>query len=60
MNEEYEKRKVYLNRYVKDNYKQFCLRFRMDSEADVIKFLIEKPNTAEYIRDLIRKDMEQF
>lgn len=45
-----------MRRYAKKT-KQFIIRLRRDTDADVIAALQGVPNKTEYIRELIRKDV---
>ena len=35
------------------------LRFSKEKDKDILEFLFTKPNRVEYVRQLIRQDMEQ-
>lgn len=45
--------------YIKQNYHKILLRFRTDTERDIIDHLNSKSSQTDYIRNLIRKDMEE-
>lgn len=42
----------------KKNLKQFIFAFNKNSDADVIERLERVPNRTDYIRELVRKDIE--
>ena len=46
------------NRWKKEHYKAYTLRFNHVSDQDIIEKLESVENRADYIRNLIRKDME--
>lgn len=45
-------------KYDKEKVRQFVVRF-YPSESDILEFLEIKENKAGYIKELIRKDMQQ-
>lgn len=47
------------NKYIKELTKQFAIRFFVSSEQDLIEWLESQPNKTDYIRQLIRADMEK-
>lgn len=57
----YEKESGYAakNKYLEKNTKAFCFRFMSESDADVIAKINSVPNKADYIRKLIRADLEK-
>lgn len=57
----YEKESRYAakNKYLEKSTKAFCLRFMSESDADVIAKINSVPNKADYIRKLIRADLEK-
>ena len=46
-------------KYNKENTVQFAFRLFIEKDAEVIKWLKEQPNKADYLRQLIAKDMEE-
>lgn len=50
--------KQYINDYVRNTYKRFELRIRLDNEA-VINKLSSVPNATQYILNLIEQDIER-
>ncbi len=42
-----------------ENLKQFAIAFNKKNDSDVIKRLEEVPNRADYIRQLVRSDIEK-
>ena len=46
-------------KYVKTHLKRFEVRFNNEKEKDVIEYILSKGNVQGYIKELIRKDMEQ-
>lgn len=51
----------YIKRYNAQHYTNISLKFRKDVDEDVeiVKFLRSQPSTAEYIRELVRKEMKK-
>lgn len=49
----------YDSNYVKANVRQFMVKVSRIYEPELITWLESKENVAQYIRDLVRKDMEQ-
>ena len=47
------------SRYLKANCKGFYLQYNLKTDADIIKKLQEVPNKQDYIRKLIRADIEK-
>ena len=45
------------NKYNKKVYKQIQLRFRKDTEKDLIEKLESEPSINAYIKNLIKKDL---
>ena len=46
-------------KYVKTHLKRFEVRINVEKEADMIEYILSKGNTQQYLKDLIRKDMEK-
>lgn len=57
--ESLKKQYQYISEYKKKNLRKILLEFRKDTEADLIEFLDSKPSKNDYIRQLIRKDMQK-
>ena len=49
----------YDKQYAKENTQQIKFVLNKNLDADIIEWLRTKPNKQGYIKDLIRKDMEQ-
>lgn len=43
----------------KNSYKMFAIKLFRSTDEDIIKHLEQQSNKADYIRKLIRKDMEE-
>ena len=57
--EEYLKRKAaYCSRYQKENYKLVAIKFRKDTEADLLKILKESGNASELCKAALRFYLE--
>lgn len=52
-----EAQKRALNEYRKRNVRSFNLKF-YPSDADILEWFEEQPNKAQYLKELIRRDME--
>ncbi|WP_282191912.1 hypothetical protein [Adlercreutzia caecimuris] len=48
-----------VTKYIKNNMRQFVLRFHREKEAEEIAFLESKENVTQYIKQLIRDDMRK-
>lgn len=48
-----------VNRYIKNKMRRFTIQFHRDNEADVIEHLEAQGNVTQYIKELIRADMEK-
>lgn len=55
----YQDRANYLAEYHKKNIRSFKLNMNHKTESDMIAYLEAMPNIQGYIKELIRKDMEQ-
>ena len=53
----YESPKRADNEYRKRNVRSFNLKFYPD-DADLLEWFEEQPNKAQYLKELIRRDME--
>ena len=57
--EEYLKRKAaYVARYQKENYKLVAIKFRKDTERDILNILKESGNASEFCKAAIRFFLE--
>lgn len=57
--ESLKKQYQYISEYKKKNIKRYLLEFRKDSESDLIEHLEKQPSKNNYVRELIRKDMQK-
>jgi hypothetical protein len=48
-----------VNKYAKKTFRAYTIRFRLDKDKDIINKLDSETNKADYLRDLIQKDIEQ-
>ena len=46
-------------KYTKEKTRSICIRLNRETDADVLDKLATVANKADYIRELIRKDMER-
>ena len=46
-------------KYTKEKTRSICIRLNRETDADVLEKLDTIGNKADYIRELIRKDMER-
>lgn len=53
------KQKAYIIDYNQKNYRQISLKFHREYEADELQHLEKQENISQYIKGLIRKDMEK-
>jgi hypothetical protein len=56
---DYENKLEYNNEYNRRNYQSFSVRFNLDSERDVIKYLQSQESIKTYLETLIRADMKK-
>lgn len=58
-----KKKKKEINKYVydwqKENIKQISIKFNLDTDKDILAMLEKQENRTDYIRQLIKKDIEQ-
>ena len=60
MTEEYKKRKAaYIKRYQKETYTNISFKLRTKDDCVLVEALKNIPNTSEYIKRLIREDLEK-
>ena len=50
---------AYKVKLIKESYKRFEIKIRLDDEADMIEHLLATGNVQAYIKGLIRADMEK-
>lgn len=55
--EQKKRKSEYMVKLIKESYKRFEIRFKLDSESDIIEHLASKPSVQAYIKKLIRNDM---
>jgi len=55
---QYKHKLEYNNEYNRNNYRSFSVRFNINSEKDIIKWLEDKESVKSYIVDLINNDMK--
>ena len=49
----------YIRMYMKSHYTRLTVLFSKEKEADMIDHLEQQSNKSEYVKQLIRSDMEQ-
>lgn len=60
MTEEYKKRKAaYIKRYQKETYTNISFKLRTKEDWVLVEALKKTPNTSEYIKRLIKEDLEK-
>ena len=60
MTEEYKKRKAaYIKRYQKETYTSISIKIRTEDDSDLVEALGAVPNRSEYIKRLIKEDIER-
>ena len=52
-----ERKKIYDKNYVMKNCRQITLMLNLEKDNDIIRYLDSIPNKNGYLKDLIRKDM---
>lgn len=52
------KRSAIQNKYIKEHYRRWQIKCHKTYESDLVAFLENKENVQAYIKELIRKDME--
>lgn len=55
----YQKYKTSQNAWQKAHMRQFQIKFNIDDDADIIEKLDAVENRTDYIRQLIRKDLQK-
>ena len=48
----------YINDYIKNTYKRYTLKLRLDTDRNMIEYLDKQVNKNDYIKNLIQKDMD--
>lgn len=54
-----EKKYSYDRQYAKENLQQIKFALNKETDADILEWLSKKSNKAGYLKELIRKDMEE-
>lgn len=49
----------YINDYIKNTYKRYTLKLRLDTDKKMIEHLDKQVNKNDYIKNLIQKDMDK-
>lgn len=57
--ESLEKFKRYQQQYIKDTYRRFTIRLRLEDDKEMIEYVSSKDSFNDYIRKLIEADMEK-
>ena len=47
-----------VTKYVKTHLRRFEVRLNIEKEASMINYVLSKGNTQQYLKELIKKDME--
>ena len=55
----YENFHNYQKEFVRTHYKKYLLRFHTEKEADIIEYLNGIDGLTQYLKNLIREDMEK-
>lgn len=55
----YEKGLDARNRWAREHTEAVHIRFNVETDADILDWLAKQPNKTDYIRRLIRKDIEE-
>ena len=55
----YEKKLEYNNAYNREKYRSFSIRFNIQNEDEIIKWLENQPGIKHYLTDLIISDMKK-
>lgn len=55
----YQNKLKYIAAYNKEKAVNFFIRFNAEKDADIISYLKAQPSKADYIRKLIKKDMNK-
>lgn len=45
--------------YIREHYRQYMVKVNKGTETDIIEWLATKKNVQQYIKDLIRADMDK-
>ena len=49
----------YVTNFIRNNYVQISLKFNKEKDRIILKHLSRKENVTEYIRNLIKKDIDK-
>jgi hypothetical protein len=58
-NTQYQDKLQYNNTYNRNNYRSFSVRFNINNEADIIRWLEKQSGVKEYLSELIVADMKK-
>ena len=50
----------YRNKFIKDTYKSYLIKFNKVKDRELIEHLAKYDNTTDYIRTLINEDIQAF
>ncbi|MBP3890547.1 MAG: hypothetical protein J6D29_00030 [Solobacterium sp.] len=56
---EYQKKLLYNNTYNREHYRSFSIRYDIESEKQIIKWLEKQPTLKGYVTELILNDMKK-
>ena len=56
---EYQKKLLYNNMYNREHYRSFSIRYDIESEKQIIKWLEKQPSLKGYVTELILNDMKK-
>ncbi|MCH4206582.1 MAG: hypothetical protein LKF53_09390 [Solobacterium sp.] len=56
---QYQEKLQYNNTYNRNNYRSFSVRFNVNNEADIIRWLEKQSGVKEYLSELIAADMKK-
>ena len=56
---EYQKKLLYNNMYNREHYRSFSIRYDIESEKQIIKWLEKQPTLKGYVTELILNDMKK-
>lgn len=54
-----KKKQAYVEKYIKEELKAFHFRLSKKKDADIIEFIDSLENKSQYMKDLIRADMNK-
>ena len=56
---EYQKKLLYNNMYNREHYRSFSIRYDIESEKQIVKWLEKQPSLKGYVTELILNDMKK-